>query len=160
MAYSFTLRSVVAKPVKNVWSAHVILHKRELQSDKMALVIEDVLLTAELAHAHLRLRVEFRIAEAVVLLRETDHARRFVHVSRDVPNVEIFCRVHHKELAQPVHEASAALQGLLALVAPIVVHRTPIDLHDWQWACIAPHCDGRCVRVVVDAKADTITQLE
>jgi len=40
-----------------------------------------------------------------MLLSETYNARRLVHITRDVPDVEIFGRVHYKELAEPVHEA-------------------------------------------------------
>ena len=39
-----------------------------------------------------------------MLLAEVDDARWLVHVSRDVPDVEVFSRVHNKELAQSVHE--------------------------------------------------------
>jgi len=43
-----------------------------------------------------------------VLLSEIDDTRGLIHIPRNVPDVEIFCRVHDEELAETIHEASIA----------------------------------------------------
>jgi len=40
-----------------------------------------------------------------MLLAEVDDAGWLVHVSSDVPDVEVLSRVHYKELTQTIHEA-------------------------------------------------------
>ena len=137
--------------MKKVWSAHVILefsYSHKSQNDEEGVLAAD-----------LRLRIEFALTQTVVLLAETYDAGGLVHVPRNVPNVEVLRRVHHEELAQAVHEAGAAAEGLLALAA-VIVHRAPINLHDWQRACIAPHSDGRGVRIVVYTTDRQAKQLE
>ena len=114
-----------------------------------------------LAEDYLRLRIEFAITKTVVLLAETDDAGWLIHIPRNVPNVEVLRRVHHKELTEPIHKAGAATEGLLTLACPVViVHRTPINLHNRQRACIAPNSDGRGVRIVVYTKDSQTKQLE
>ena len=111
--------------------------------------------------ADLRLRIEFALTQTVVLLAETDDAGRLIHIPRNVPNVEVLRRVHHEELAQSVHEAGAAAQGLLTLAASsVIVHRAPINLDNRKRACIAPHSDGRGVRIVVYTTDRQAKQLE
>ena len=67
-----------------------------------------------------------------MLLTKTDDASRFIHVSCNIPNVEVLRRVHHKELAQSVHESGASAQGFLTLAASsVIVHRAPINLDNW-----------------------------
>ena len=73
-----------------------------------------------------------------------------VHIPRDIPYVEILSCVHDEELAQAVHKTRCT-PCRLSVIRPIVVHRAPVDLDDGPWAGIAPHGDGRSVRVVVDA---------
>ena len=66
-----------------------------------------------------------------MLLTKTDDASRFIHVSCNIPNVEVLRRVHHKELTEPIHEAGTATEGLLTLACPaVIVNRTPINFHN------------------------------
>ena len=85
-----------------------------------------------------------------MLLAEAYHTGRFVHVPRDVPYVEVLSCVHDEELAQAVHETGGA-PSRLRVILPIVVHRAPVDLDDGPRAYVAPHGDGRSVRVMVDS---------
>ena len=91
---------------------------------------------------HLRLRVELSLTQTLMLLSKTDDTRWLVHIPGDVPDIEVFGRVHHKELTKPVHKSGATAQGLLTVHTPVVIDRAPVDLHDWQIASIAPHSDG------------------
>lgn len=85
-----------------------------------------------------------------MLTAKADHARRLVHAARYVPDIEVLACIHNKELAQAVHEARLA--GRQFFILPIVEHRAPVDLDDWELACVAPDGDGRGVLVVIDAK--------
>ena len=85
-----------------------------------------------------------------MLLVELYNTSRLIHVPRYIPYVEVFRCVHDKELAKAVHETRGTPCRLI-IIGPIVIHRAPVDLDDGPWAGIAPHGDGRSVRVVVDA---------
>ena len=85
-----------------------------------------------------------------MFLAEAYYTGRFVHIPRDIPYVEVLSCVHDKELAQTVHETGGA-PCRLGVILPIVIHRAPVDLDDGPRAGIAPHGDGRSVRVMVDA---------
>jgi len=76
------------------------------------------------------LRVEADLAETFVLLTEVDHSGWLVHAPVDIPNVEVFCRVHHEELAQTVHE-TLSTPYRLRVIRSIVVNSTPLNAHDW-----------------------------
>ena len=141
IAYSFTDRSVVAKPVKKVWSAHVILRGKTSETGRCQ--------NAKKRDRYLRLGVEANLAETVVLLGEVDDTGWLVHAAIDVPNVEVLGRVHHKELAKAVHETLCASHRR-TLVSSIVVDSTPLYSNNWQLACIAPKSDRSGVGVVVD----------
>ena len=82
---------------------------------------------------------------------EVDDSGWLVHAPVDVPDVEVFGRVHNEELAKSVHKARCSPHGLRVLRS-VVVNRAPIDLYDWQFARVAPDSNGRSVGVVVDAK--------
>ena len=85
-----------------------------------------------------------------MLLIELYHTSRFVHTSVDIPYVEVLSCVHDEELAQAVHKTRGT-PCRLSIICPIIIHRAPIDLDDGPRADVAPHGDGRSVRVVVDA---------
>ena len=85
-----------------------------------------------------------------MFLAELYNPSRLIHVPRYIPYVEVFRCVHDEELAQAVHKTRCT-PCRLSVIRPIVVHRAPVDLDDGPWAGIAPHGDGRSVRVVVDA---------
>jgi len=77
-----------------------------------------------------------------MLLSETYNARWLVHITSDVPDVEILSCVHHKELAKAVHETRRATHwALVPRLSAIIVDRAPVNLHDWQLARIAPYGD-------------------
>ena len=73
-----------------------------------------------------------------------------VHIPRDIPYVEILSCVHDEELAQAVHKTGGT-PCCLCIIRPIVIHRAPVDLDDGPRAYVAPHGDGRSVRVMVDS---------
>jgi hypothetical protein len=50
-----------------------------------------------------------RFAKAVMLLIEANHAGWFVHVPRDIPNIEVLSSIHHEEFAKAVHETTLLL---------------------------------------------------
>ena len=102
---------------------------------------------------YLRLRVQFGITQTLMLLAETDNAGWLIHIPRNVPNVEILRRVHHKELTESIHESSASLQCFFTFTAStIIVDCAPIDLYNGQGGRVAPHSYRRSVRIVVYAK--------
>ena len=73
-----------------------------------------------------------------------------VHIPVDIPYVEILSCVHDEELAQAVHKTGGT-PCRLCIIRPIVIHRAPVDLDDGPRAYVAPHGDGRSVRVMVDS---------
>lgn len=82
---------------------------------------------------------------------EVDDSGWLVHAPVDVPDVEVLCRVHHEEFAKSVHKARRSSHPL-RVFRSVIVNCAPIDLHDWQFARVAPDSNGRSVGVVVDAK--------
>ena len=85
-----------------------------------------------------------------MLLVELYNTSRLIHVPRYIPYVEVFRCVQDEELAKAVHETRGTPCSL-SVIRPIVIHRAPVDLDYGPWTGIAPHGDGRSVRVVVDA---------
>ena len=90
---------------------------------------------------------------------EVDHSSRLVHVPRDVPNIEIFSRIHHEELAKAVHKARRAPHLFLVFRA-IVINRAPVYLYNWKFARVAPDSDGRRVGIVVNAKQKAVKAMK
>ena len=85
-----------------------------------------------------------------MFLVELYNTSRFVHIPIDIPYIEVLSCVHDEELAQTVHETRGA-PCCLRVIRPIVIHRAPVNFDDRPRAGIAPHGDGRSVRVMVDA---------
>ena len=90
---------------------------------------------------------------------EVDHSSRLVHVPRDVPNIEIFSRIHHEELAKAVHKARRA-PHLFLVFRTIVINRAPVYLYNWKFARVAPDSDGRRVGIVVNAKQKAVKAMK
>lgn len=73
-----------------------------------------------------------------MLLPEIDRLHRLVFLFAQVPDVEVLSGVNHEEFTQAGHQATAKVA---AHVVAVVVHQTPVDLHDWVLASIVPDSD-------------------
>jgi hypothetical protein len=82
-----------------------------------------------------------------VLLAEFEHVNRLVLAFLQIPNVEVLVLVYSKELAQAGLELVALQEGgglffcVFALTV-VIVHQTPFDVNDTEFAGVVPDCSG------------------
>lgn len=123
MEYSFTLKAVVANPVKNVWSGAGILGSIRIIKYQQDLRQEAVVL----------------LFVGVVVLCKVYDFHRLVFALVQVPYLEILRRVNDEEFAKPVHKAASQAT---TLVVTVIVNKTPVYHDNWILAGVVPDGDG------------------
>ena len=92
-----------------------------------------------------------------VLLAEFEHVHCLVFALLKIPDVEIFVLVHSEELAQAglelvgFQERGGLFFCSFALTV-VIMHQTPLNVHDAELACVVPNCNWRTVRLVIKSK--------